>query len=163
MRTRSEKSLVCRRGHERTPENTKTKIRKNGKVARECLVCHRDREREKARANGVPPRHKTHCPSGHELVKENLRKRRNGKRECLLCHRIRETLRGRADSETKEYIAIILKDPCVYCGNQADTIDHIVPFARGGSNHWTNLAPACRSCNCKKKAVSMLQFFMEAA
>lgn len=40
---------------------------------------------------------------------------------------------------------------CLYCGmHAADTVDHIVPLARGGSNFSSNLAPACRSCNSSK-------------
>ena len=30
------------------------------------------------------------------------------------------------------------------------TVDHIVPFARGGSDSLVNLAPACRYCNRRK-------------
>jgi len=39
---------------------------------------------------------------------------------------------------------------CIYCSNKADTIDHIIPLARGGSNNEGNLAPACRKCNSSK-------------
>lgn len=39
---------------------------------------------------------------------------------------------------------------CTYCFNKADTIDHIIPLARGGSNNEGNLAPACRQCNSSK-------------
>ena len=40
---------------------------------------------------------------------------------------------------------------CWMCGAVADTIDHVIPLARGGSNHPANLRPACRSCNSVKK------------
>lgn len=40
---------------------------------------------------------------------------------------------------------------CNYCDNLADTIDHIVPLSRGGTNYENNLVPACRSCNSKKR------------
>lgn len=37
--------------------------------------------------------------------------------------------------------------PCVYCGNElADTVDHVIPFSRGGDA----LVSACRSCNTSK-------------
>ena len=43
---------------------------------------------------------------------------------------------------------------CTYCGidgSQAELqIDHIIPVAKGGSNHPSNLTVACRSCNAKK-------------
>jgi 5-methylcytosine-specific restriction endonuclease McrA len=57
---------------------------------------------------------------------------------------------------------------CYLCGCNWDalpskdqTIDHIIPLSKGGTNWPANLAPACRSCNSKKggnqytKAASM--------
>lgn len=43
---------------------------------------------------------------------------------------------------------------CAYCGNIADTVDHIVPAALTGEpdNSPSNLIAACRSCNSKKGA-----------
>lgn len=59
-------------------------------------------------------------------------------------------------AETREYIAIIRRDACVYCGESADTIDHIEPIAKGGGVQWDNLAPACRPCNSGKKDRALL-------
>ena len=42
------------------------------------------------------------------------------------------------------------KFKCVYCGNEASTIDHVVPIERGGHNLQQNLVAACRSCNSSK-------------
>ena len=39
---------------------------------------------------------------------------------------------------------------CAYCQRPADTVEHVVPLSRGGSNHEGNLVPACRSCNASK-------------
>lgn len=39
---------------------------------------------------------------------------------------------------------------CVYCGDWADAIDHIVPVARGGTRRRRNLAAACTKCNAEK-------------
>lgn len=39
---------------------------------------------------------------------------------------------------------------CAYCPNPADTIDHIMPVVRGGTNHEGNLTPCCRACNSSK-------------
>lgn len=41
--------------------------------------------------------------------------------------------------------------PCWYCGRESETTDHILPRARGGSNHQSNLLDACRSCNSSKR------------
>jgi len=39
---------------------------------------------------------------------------------------------------------------CRYCGQPADTVDHVHPVALGGSSDPANLAAACRSCNGRK-------------
>ena len=41
---------------------------------------------------------------------------------------------------------------CWMCGGRADSMDHVIPLARGGSNWPANLRPACRSCNSRKGA-----------
>jgi 5-methylcytosine-specific restriction endonuclease McrA len=40
--------------------------------------------------------------------------------------------------------------PCWYCGRRADTVDHVQPVSRGGTNAAANLRPACRSCNSRR-------------
>lgn len=39
---------------------------------------------------------------------------------------------------------------CIYCGDPAACIDHVVPLVLGGTNYEGNLAPACQSCNARK-------------
>ncbi|MHB1681955.1 MAG: HNH endonuclease [Bacilli bacterium] len=36
---------------------------------------------------------------------------------------------------------------CVWCGQSADTLDHIIPASQGGKFHPSNLMCACQSCN----------------
>lgn len=50
------------------------------------------------------------------------------------------------------YIEIINSGPCVYCGSEAMTVDHIWPLSRGGIEHEDNLVPACNKCNAQKHA-----------
>jgi 5-methylcytosine-specific restriction endonuclease McrA len=40
---------------------------------------------------------------------------------------------------------------CQYCGGHADSIDHVVPRARGGQHVWENVVAACRPCNVRKR------------
>lgn len=39
---------------------------------------------------------------------------------------------------------------CAYCFRYGNTLDHVIPRARGGTNEWSNLVVACTRCNCKK-------------
>jgi hypothetical protein len=54
-----------------------------------------------------------------------------------------------ADQMTPEWKAVILADPCVYCvlgkpvANARIEMEHIHPRTKGGTNGWTNIAPAC--------------------
>jgi 5-methylcytosine-specific restriction endonuclease McrA len=49
--------------------------------------------------------------------------------------------------------AIFARDDhrCQYCGERADSIDHVVPRSRGGPHAWENVAAACRPCNMSKR------------
>src|SRR5213596_147450 len=40
---------------------------------------------------------------------------------------------------------------CQYCGDRADSIDHVVPRSRGGEHVWDNVVAACRPCNLLKR------------
>ncbi|GAA2183916.1 HNH endonuclease [Brooklawnia cerclae] len=39
---------------------------------------------------------------------------------------------------------------CAYCGERADTVDHVVPSSRGGTNTWHNTVACCHTCNSHK-------------
>ena len=49
--------------------------------------------------------------------------------------------------------AIFARDDhrCQYCGERADSIDHVVPRSKGGPHSWENVAAACRPCNLTKR------------
>ncbi|BAN02251.1 HNH endonuclease [Ilumatobacter coccineus] len=49
--------------------------------------------------------------------------------------------------------AIFARDDhrCQYCGDRADSIDHVFPRSRGGGNTWENVVAACRPCNMGKR------------
>lgn len=42
------------------------------------------------------------------------------------------------------------KRVCAYCGGKGDTIDHVLPRSRGGTDSWENLVAACGPCNTRK-------------
>ena len=50
----------------------------------------------------------------------------------------------------KKRRSIILKmhdNLCVYCGDEAYTVDHVIPVENGGTDHPENLVAACLRCN----------------
>lgn len=57
------------------------------------------------------------------------------------------------DSEW-QWLLQIYDSCCVYCGQQYDNLtrDHIIPYQYGGNNTWSNIVPACISCNSHKNA-----------
>jgi 5-methylcytosine-specific restriction endonuclease McrA len=49
---------------------------------------------------------------------------------------------------------------CVYCGNKPVrlTQDHVVPISKGGNHTASNVVPACRPCNSKKRDLPAPRF-----
>lgn len=61
--------------------------------------------------------------------------------------------RGGSTREWRRVRELVLKRDnreCQYCGGEADQVDHVVPFARGGTDDPGNLVAACRRCNLAK-------------
>jgi hypothetical protein len=58
----------------------------------------------------------------------------------------------------REYVAVLLGDPCVYCGKSCEHIDHIDPINTGGGSTWDNLTAACATCNYHKRDLPLLAF-----
>lgn len=50
---------------------------------------------------------------------------------------------------------------CRYCGDAADTVDHVIPRSRGGTREDRNLVAACWPCNFKKRARTAKEFIRE--
>lgn len=115
-----------------------------------CAICHRERERLRPYNPDVHRR-------WAERNKEHLREYR--KRWNAESGRLKADFR-RGGPEAFEYVGLIGKDPCAYCGGPSSEIDHVVPVAHGGSGEWTNLTPACRSCNASKNDTELLHFLL---
>lgn len=59
-----------------------------------------------------------------------------------------------------KWSTVLKADPCGYCGRPSDTIDHVVPLAKGGAPGLSNQAGACRRCNGLKRDTSLLHFLI---
>lgn len=58
-----------------------------------------------------------------------------------------------ADDDAIAYAAMLLRDPCSYCGSHTRVmVDHIVSISKGGETRWWNLAACCVRCNSVKNA-----------
>lgn len=60
-----------------------------------------------------------------------------------------------------EYEVILLGDPCAYCGDRTEEIDHVRPVIDGGGGDWANLTAACRRCNRLKHRKTLLLFLLD--
>lgn len=49
-------------------------------------------------------------------------------------------------------------DKCVYCGEPATGVDHIIPKSKGGSDDDNNLVPCCSDCNMHKMTQTVTDF-----
>lgn len=49
---------------------------------------------------------------------------------------------------------------CAYCGNSADTLDHVKPRHKGGTTTTFNLIPACKRCNRGKGSTQWLEWYL---
>lgn len=113
--------------------------------------------RERARKNKRYLYFREYRQENLEQVRANEERyrRRNRHKEAARRHKRRVMP---IDDTAVEYIAILQKDVCSYCGNSGGTIDHIVAITEGGTNDWDNLTAACLSCNSSKKTESLVWF-----
>jgi len=50
---------------------------------------------------------------------------------------------------------------CGYCGEDATSLDHVIPRFRSGSSNRNNLIPACRRCNTNKASTKMEDWYQQ--
>lgn len=49
---------------------------------------------------------------------------------------------------------------CAYCGEVKPLArEHVIPLAKGGGYTFTNIVPACKTCNSSKKDIDMVTWF----
>lgn len=67
----------------------------------------------------------------------------------------REKNKAREMRQTQWWKNRLSRGVCYYCGQTMPpaelTMDHIVPLSRGGQTTRTNVVPACKTCNTKKR------------
>ena len=79
-------------------------------------------------------------------------------------HIAREKAKARELRKSNWWKQKIAAGICYYCGKkfkpQELTMDHIVPIARGGKSTKSNVVPACKECNNKKKYLTPVEILM---
>ena len=124
-----------------------------------CRACKRVAAREeRARTRVV---RNAAARQWHRENRERSMERIRRYRRAHPLYRRQERLRRRGAAlcgEAAEYAAVLLRDPCSYCGAQAETLDHIDALSEGGKSTVHNLTAACRSCNSSKNRAPLLQW-----
>jgi hypothetical protein len=60
----------------------------------------------------------------------------------------------------REYVKELeQKGRCIYCGCDADSVDHLIPKSRGGMDIGDNAVTVCRSCNSSKGDKGVYEWF----
>ncbi|MCX7678829.1 MAG: HNH endonuclease [Spirochaetes bacterium] len=93
------------------------------------------------------------------ITRERRTQRKNKYRVVDLYEReraiIEEKKKARSLRRSLWWKETISEGKCYYCGrifNPSDlTMDHKIPLAKGGKSEKTNIAPACKECNNRKK------------
>ncbi len=74
----------------------------------------------------------------------------------------KERHKARTLRESQWWKRRLAKEVCYYCGRSTSckelTMDHIVPISRGGKSTKSNLVPACKECNNKKKQLLPMEW-----
>lgn len=61
-------------------------------------------------------------------------------------------------TELRSYLFKKHNGRCVYCGNTAEEVEHVIPKIKGGTDSVHNLVIACRKCNELKGKLSLKEF-----
>lgn len=84
-------------------------------------------------------------------------------RNAIQCKK-RDALEAAAGGLTRRERELLLEywrrqgRPCLFCGGLCETVEHLIPLFRGGTNYEGNLAPACKSCNSSKGAKLLIEW-----
>jgi 5-methylcytosine-specific restriction endonuclease McrA len=147
-----------RRWRERNPEKAeqtwKTWQKNNKEKARESSRKHyyKNRERE-------IERNAKYREENRDKVRSTAKKSYNKNREKNL---LRAHLRRHEKFEflvTDKELKRLYSQPCAACGStENQTVDHIIPFSRGGRYSIGNLQTLCLDCNVKKANRTIMEW-----
>lgn len=120
--------------------------------ARESRHKYEETHREGRRANS-----RRWYRNNPEKARESNRRRRARKKKAL----------SNYAPWMERYYRCAQRDCCFYCGEEMNseryhprkrTLDHIIPFSKGGLHSWENTVLACFECNLRKHAKTVGEF-----
>lgn len=130
----------------------------DGVIHYRCATCKGFFQREDFHSNrrtllGI----KTQCKPCHNATNISSRNKENKRIKAVAYEATRRARKAGAAGSvtTADWFALleILGRACLKCGVECEpTQDHVVPLAKGGAHHPSNLQPLCRSCNERKQA-----------
>ena len=59
----------------------------------------------------------------------------------------------------RESLQKITKYKCIYCGKPSESLDHLHPMSKGGTNITSNCVPCCLSCNGNKSDSEVISWY----
>lgn len=137
----------CRRANPARPKPTRTNRKLAEKTCEQCGQHYKPWRQDSRYCS-----HACSCTARRVRTEDDLRVKRQQREQAapgLTAHQRSQLLRAWKQQGKR----------CGYClTNKADTADHIIPLARGGTNHEGNLAPCCRSCNSSKGARLLIEW-----
>lgn len=164
-------NLISKAYRAKDPEKRQAQINKSREKHREAyketkLVKGKESyAKHKNKINAKKRARRINDPVWAQKRKEQLDNWRAANPDKVKKHRVRRitntTLGGNTALES--YIEVLLNDPCSYCGEPSETIDHIVPLSKGGKHEITNITGACKSCNSAKHNKDLFIFLVERA
>jgi len=117
---------------------------------------------EKARESNA--RSKAKNPEANRESRRRAREKfKTERRPEYLARKSLEQSKRRVTGDDARFAAVLVRDPCSYCGKAGGTVDHVTSLAMGGSNEWPNLTGACLPCNASKGKRSMLMHMLTSA
>lgn len=148
----------CPKGHEYTPENIKRLAsRPNARYCRTCARTDNRIRRERRRREAGMRIRPVWTPEDYAEYMRRWKAAHPG-RVAVYNSRAREKR-----AKAVRYLIVPrderrLRGACVYCGDPADSVDHVIPLVRGGTHGIGNLVPACLTCNKSKHARTVMEW-----
>ncbi len=163
-RRRDKKGAYNKAYWKANPDKIKAKEKRHYERHKERLLAAKKVYREN-NAERIAEIKRRYYEENREYYKARFREYREANPEVFRRLRAkRRLLEGEPGGYTEADLEAMYRDQggvCAYCEEPlsgAWEADHMVPLARGGADHWSNIAVVCPLCNRKKHATSLVTF-----